>query len=76
MNTCPQCDHPGPQAITFGLAGPGKPLIRFNANRCPGCQEMRVYERRHRQYRVGAELVEIAYHPPHSGPIPAPRDAP
>lgn len=67
LNGCTQCDHPGPSLLALGLAGPGKPLIRYNATRCPGCQEMHVYERRHHQYRIGAELVSIAYHPPHPG---------
>lgn len=65
LNGCPQCDHPGPSMLAFGLAGPGHPLIRFNANRCPACQEMRVYFRDYSdKYRIGARLVEIAYHPP------------
>lgn len=64
LNGCPSCDHPGPQMLAFGVAGPGRPVIRFNAHRCPACQEMRVYERVYDQYRVGAELVEIAYSAP------------
>lgn len=64
LNGCAKCDHPGPSLLAFGLAGPGNPVVRFNANRCPGCQETRVYERRHDKYRIGAELVEIAYRPP------------
>jgi len=64
LNGCPQCDHPGPSLLTFGLAGPGKPLIRFNAHRCPSCEETCVYERRYDKYRIGAELVEIAYWAP------------
>lgn len=64
LNGCPQCGHPGPSVLAFGLAGPGNPVIRFNAHRCPSCQETRVYERRHDKYRISAELVEIAYWPP------------
>jgi hypothetical protein len=64
VNSCPQCDHPGPSVIAFGLAGPGKPVIRFNAHRCPSCQEMTVYQRVYEKLRVGARLVEIAYSPP------------
>ncbi|BFP50060.1 hypothetical protein KCMC57_64280 (plasmid) [Kitasatospora sp. CMC57] len=65
LNGCPQCDHPGPSLLAFGLAGPGTPLLRFQAHRCPCCQETRVY-RRDRDWR-GLELVEIAYHPPQRG---------
>lgn len=64
LNSCAQCDHPGPSLIALGLAGPGKPVIRFNAHRCPSCQEMTVYQRIYAKYRIGAELKEIAY----SGP--------
>jgi len=64
LNGCGSCNHPGPSLIAFGLAGPGAPLIRFNANRCPGCQEMRVYQRVYDKYRIGAELKEIAYSAP------------
>lgn len=64
LNGCGACDHPGPSLMAFGLAGPGKPRIRFNAHRCPSCQEMRVYQRVYDKYRVGAELVQIAYSPP------------
>ena len=61
VNSCLQCDHPGPSLLVFGLAGPGRPLLRFQAHRCPSCQETRVY-RRDRDWR-GLELVEIAYWP-------------
>ncbi|MFF7476630.1 hypothetical protein [Streptomyces sp. NPDC008092] len=54
LNACWACAHPGPSLLAFGLAGPGEPRIRFNAHRCPSCQEMRVY----------AELAEVAYSPP------------
>ena len=64
LNICQQCDHPGPSMLAFGLSGPGKPLIRFNAHRCPACQEMRVYHRVYSKGQIGADLVEIAYHPP------------
>jgi hypothetical protein len=64
LNGCGSCDHPGPSLLAFGLAGPGKPLIRFNAHRCPGCQEMRVYQRVYDKYRVGADLKEVAYSAP------------
>lgn len=63
-NGCAACGHPGPPLLAFGLAGPGRPVIRFNAHRCPSCQEMRVYQRTYDQYRVGARLVEIAYSAP------------
>ena len=62
LNSCPQCDHPGPSMLAFGLAGPGRPLLRYQAHRCPHCQETRVY-RRDRDLR-GLDLVEIAYWPP------------
>lgn len=62
FNTCAQCSHPGPSVLAFGLAGPGKPLLRFQAHRCPACQETTVY-RRDRDWR-GLDLVQIAYHPP------------
>lgn len=62
LNGCEQCDHPGPSLIAFGLAGPGMPLLRFHAHRCPSCQETRVY-RCDRDWR-GLDLVEIAYWPP------------
>lgn len=64
LNGCGACDHPGPSLIALGLAGPVKPRIRFNAHRCPSCQEMRVYQRVYNKYRVGAELKEIAYSAP------------
>lgn len=64
LNACPQCAHPGPSVQAFGLAGPGLPVIRFVAGRCPSCQEMRVYHRWHEKYRIGAEMDLIAYHPP------------
>jgi hypothetical protein len=64
LNGCGACDHPGPSLLAFGLAGPGDPKIRFNAHRCPGCQEMRVYQRAYDKYRVGADLKEIAYSAP------------
>jgi len=64
LNACQACDHPGPSLLAFGLAGPGKPRIRFNAHRCPGCQEMRAYQRVYDKYRVGTELKEIAYSAP------------
>lgn len=61
-NGCDKCGHPGLSMLTFGVAGPGKPLIRFQAHRCPACQEMTVY-RRDRDWR-GLDLVEIAYSAP------------
>jgi hypothetical protein len=64
LNGCAACDHPGPSLMAFGLSGPGAPKIRFNAHRCPSCQEMRVYQRVYDQYRIGAELKEIAYSAP------------
>jgi hypothetical protein len=64
LNGCGACNHPGPSLIALGLAGPGKPRIRFNAHRCPSCQEMRVYQRVYDKYRIGAELKEIAYSAP------------
>lgn len=64
LNGCTTCDHPGPSLIALGLAGPGDPRIRFNAHRCPACQEMRVYQRVYDKYRIGAKLVEIAYSAP------------
>lgn len=64
LNECRACGHPGPSLIALGLAGPGTPRIRFNAHRCPSCQEMRVYQRVYDQYRIGADLKEIAYSPP------------
>ena len=39
-------------------------LLRFTANRCPACQEMRVYHRWHERGRLGAHNDVIAYHPP------------
>lgn len=64
LNSCEQCDYPGPSLIALGLSGPGKPVIRFNAHRCPSCQEMTVYHRVYDKYRIGARLVEIAYSAP------------
>jgi hypothetical protein len=64
LNNCRACDHPGPSMLAFGLAGPGTPKIRFNAHRCPSCQEMRVYQSVYDEYRVGADLKEIAYSAP------------
>jgi hypothetical protein len=64
LNTCQTCDHPGPSLLAFGLAGPGKRLIRFNAHRCPSCQEMRVYQRVYEKGRIGVDLNEIAYSAP------------
>lgn len=64
LNGCTTCQHPGPSLLAFGVAGPGKPLIRFNAHRCPGCQETRVYQRVYDKLRIGADLNEIAYSPP------------
>lgn len=62
LNGCAQCDHPGPSLLTFGEVETDRgPRVRFQASRCPGCQETRVY-RRDRDWR-GLELVEIAYHP-------------
>lgn len=66
VNGCGACGHPGPSLIALGLSGPGKPLIRFNAHRCPSCQEMRVYQRVYDRYRVGADLVEILHSAPRS----------
>jgi hypothetical protein len=63
MNGCDKCDHPGPQMLAVGLAG-NPQLIRFNAHRCPSCQEMRVYQRVYERCRVGARLEEIAYSAP------------
>jgi hypothetical protein len=64
LNSCGSCDHPGPSLLAFGLSGPGAPKIRFNAHRCPSCQEMRVYRRVYDKYRIGADLKEIAYSAP------------
>jgi len=58
---CHQCGHPGPQMLALGFVGSEKPIIAYQANRCPSCQEMRVYR------RDPAPLTEIAYHPPLSG---------
>ncbi|MFG6197743.1 hypothetical protein [Nonomuraea sp. JJY05] len=63
---CEQCDHPGPQQMAIGLAAPRpgqQPLIRYQASRCPACQEMTVY-RRDRAANLRTTLTEIAYHPP------------
>lgn len=62
FNTCAQCGHPGPSVMAFGYAGPKKPLLKYQAHRCPSCQETTVY-RRDRDWR-GLDLVQIAYHPP------------
>ncbi len=62
-NGCHQCDQPGPLMLAFGLTterGERGPRIRYNAHRCPACQEMRVY----RRYPV---TEEIAYNPPQTG---------
>ncbi|RPE27241.1 hypothetical protein [Kitasatospora cineracea] len=71
LNGCDQCDHPGPSLLAFGLAAPAgqperPPVIRFHAHRCPGCQEMHVYERSHTPRHIGAVTEEIAYCPPQS----------
>jgi hypothetical protein len=66
---CHQCDHPGPQMLAFGLVGSEKPVIAYQANRCPSCQEMRVYRRE--PAPLGPPrvvLTEIAYHPPQTPP--------
>lgn len=63
-NGCSTCNYPGPTLIAFGLSGPDRPRIRYNAHRCPSCQEMRVYHRVYDKYRLGADLQEIAYSPP------------
>ncbi|GAA2411607.1 hypothetical protein GCM10010404_81920 [Nonomuraea africana] len=65
-SACEQCAHPGPQQITFGLDSRAgrKPVICYQANRCPACQEVRVYRRD--EATTGwprAVLTEIAYHP-------------
>jgi predicted RNA-binding Zn-ribbon protein involved in translation (DUF1610 family) len=74
LNGCPQCGHPGPSLLAFGLAGPGRPLIRFQAHRCPHCQETHVYERQYDRYRVGTRLAEIAYRPPQGDYQPSPQE--
>ncbi|WP_449060574.1 hypothetical protein [Planomonospora algeriensis] len=61
---CPQCAHPGPSLLTFGLAGE-KQKIRFQANRCPACRETRVYRREPAAYGL-PRIILIAYHPPRS----------
>lgn len=69
-NECAQCDHPGPQLLTFGLAGPGRPTKRFRAFRCRACQEMTVYRTEHPRYGPPAtDYIEIAYHPPRTSPV-------
>lgn len=70
MNSCAQCDHPGPSLIALGKTTGDKPTIRYNAHRCPSCQETTVYHREYDQYRIGARLVEIAYFPPRVEEIP------
>jgi hypothetical protein len=63
---CEQCAHLGPHQIAIGLAAPRPgqpPLIRYQASRCPACQEMTVY-RRDRAPDLRTTLTEIAYHPP------------
>lgn len=57
-NACRSCGHPGPPLLAHGYA----PLLRYQAHRCPACQETRVWERV-RDWR-GLDLVEIAYSPP------------
>lgn len=67
---CEQCDHSGPQMIAFGLAAlkAGQPpVIRYQAHRCPACQETRVY-RRDTTPDLRTTLTEIAYHPPREAP--------
>lgn len=71
LNGCRACGHPGPSLLAFGLAGPGDPRIRFNAHRCPRCQEMTVYQRVYDQYRIGADLEPIAYSAPRTIPATA-----
>lgn len=62
---CHQCAHPGPPCLAFGLVGDKKPVIRYNAIRCPSCQEMTVYRRDYPRFGVPhAALVEIAYSAP------------
>ncbi|WP_030506390.1 hypothetical protein [Microbispora rosea] len=66
---CAQCAHPGPPLIAFGLVEERRPVIRYQASRCPACQEMTVYRRDHPKYGMpGTRLVEIAYHPPQTPP--------
>ncbi len=76
MNGCDQCDHPGPGLLALGLAAPAgrperPPVIRYYAHRCPGCQEMRAYERFHVPRRIGAVMEEISYSPPQTPAVPA-----
>jgi len=59
---CDQCAHPGPPLLALGRAGG---VIRYQAVRCPACQQMRVCRRDHIGLRV--HLTEIAYHPPQGG---------
>ncbi|MGW2219622.1 hypothetical protein ACWCSD_31940 [Nonomuraea sp. NPDC001684] len=64
--SCEQCAHPGPRQMAIGLAAPHpghRPLIRYQASRCPACQEMTVY-RRDTGPNLRTTLTEIAYHPP------------
>lgn len=61
---CPTCAYDGGQVLAFGLAG-DPPLIRFNAHRCPACDETTVYERVRRKCGPpGVRMREVAYFPP------------
>lgn len=63
LNSC-TCGHPGPSLITFGTVRKTNLRIRFQAHRCPACQEMTVYQRVPDPYRLGTESVQVAYSPP------------
>lgn len=63
INACPTCGHPGPSMLTRGYSQ-ATGLLGFTANRCPACQEMRVYHRWRERGRLGAHMDVISYSPP------------
>ncbi|QSI49980.1 hypothetical protein [Thermobispora bispora] len=58
---CFQCAYPGPLMLAFGLVDG---VIRYQAVRCPSCQEMSVCKRIRKASGLGESLKRIAYHPP------------
>jgi len=66
--SCANCADPGPSCIAMGYAkqtvrGRQVQLRRWDAHRCPACDEMRIYE--NRPGRMGrSERVEVLYAPP------------
>ncbi|TQN30587.1 hypothetical protein FHX37_0469 [Haloactinospora alba] len=65
---CPTCGDSGPSCIALGYehyrGNESGLMYRWNAHRCPACDEITIYERRTDPDTLRRYSAEVAYYPP------------